>query len=57
MGDVILRIMSDLPDRRLTVLCGHTHGAGTCQPLPNVQIITGGVEYGHPTVQCAIDFQ
>ncbi len=51
VGDAILQIMPDYPQRRLTVLCGHTHGEGICQPLPNVEILTGGAEYGQPAVQ------
>ena len=50
MGDAILEIMRDYPNRQLTVLCGHTHGAGQCRPLPNVQIITGAAEYGNPEI-------
>lgn len=50
MGDAILEIMGRLPNKRLTVLCGHTHGAGTCEPLENVKIVTGGAIYGRPAV-------
>ena len=50
VGDAILEIMPHYPQRRLTVLCGHTHGAGVCQPLANVEILTGGAEYGRPAV-------
>ncbi len=51
VGDAILEIMPDYPDRQLTVLCGHTHGAGETRPLDNVLILTGGAEYGRPVVQ------
>lgn len=51
MGSAILDIMADQSDKRLTVLCGHTHGTGECQPAPNVTILTGGAEYGQPKVQ------
>jgi 3',5'-cyclic-AMP phosphodiesterase len=50
VGDAILEVMAARPDKRLTVLCGHTHGQGECQPLANVQIITGGAEYGNPAI-------
>lgn len=50
MGDAILAIMEARPDRRLVVLCGHTHGAGEVWPLPNVQVLTGGAVYGQPTI-------
>ena len=50
VGCAMLEIMKQHPDRRLTVFCGHTHGCGETQPLPNVMVYTGGAEYGHPTV-------
>jgi hypothetical protein len=50
MGDTILEIMRNRPDRKLTVLCGHTHGAGEARPLENVHIITGGAVYGRPAI-------
>jgi len=54
VGDVLRRELAARPDRRLTVLCGHTHGAGTVDILPNLRVITGGAEYGSPHVQDAI---
>jgi 3',5'-cyclic AMP phosphodiesterase CpdA len=51
MGDAILEIMHDHPQRKLTVFCGHTHSPGECRPLPNVEIFTGGAQYGLPAVQ------
>lgn len=51
VGDVLLAEASRHPDRRLVVLCGHTHSAGEFQPMPNLRVITGGSEYGHPVVQ------
>lgn len=50
MGEAIISIMRDWPERKLTVLCGHTHGAGRCEPLPNVEILTGGAVYGQPGI-------
>jgi 3',5'-cyclic AMP phosphodiesterase CpdA len=50
MGEAILEIMRDHPATQLTVLCGHTHGAGETRPLENVRILTGGAEYGRPRV-------
>jgi predicted phosphohydrolase len=51
MGEAILEVMRPRPDCRLTVLCGHTHSAGETQPLPNVQVLTGGAIYGAPEIQ------
>lgn len=51
VGDALLEIMDNTPERKLTVLCGHTHGAGRTQILPNLEVVTGGAEYGSPAVQ------
>jgi predicted MPP superfamily phosphohydrolase len=51
MGQAILEIMADHPRQKLTVLCGHTHGAGQCHPLANVRVLTAGAEYGRPALQ------
>jgi predicted MPP superfamily phosphohydrolase len=50
MGDVLLEVARSNTPSELTVLCGHTHSPGECQPLPNVKIITGGAEYGFPGI-------
>jgi hypothetical protein len=39
------------PDARMTVLCGHTHGAGVVDVLPNLRVVTGGADYGAPALQ------
>ncbi|MFT4925651.1 MAG: Icc protein [Phenylobacterium sp.] len=56
VGDVLVEIMSQpqYHDKTLTVLCGHTHGAGVCQKLPNLKVITGEAVYRHPQVQSPI---
>ena len=51
VGDVVKAAMLSHPDQRMTVLCGHTHGKGFCQLLPNLEIYTGGAKYGRPRVQ------
>ncbi len=56
MGDAVLAIMRDFPQRQLTVLCGHTHSPGECRPLPNVHIFTGEAKYGQPAVQRVLEF-
>ena len=48
VGDVLVAIMRAHPDCRLTVLCGHTHGQGETDILPNLIVKTGGAEYGKP---------
>lgn len=55
LGQALLAVMREHPQRRLTVLCGHTHSSGECRPLENVRVITGGAEYGHPSIQQVFD--
>lgn len=57
MGQMLLETMLRHPDRQLTVLCGHTHGQGECQPLPNLRILTGGANYSEPAVQQLFEFE
>lgn len=48
VGDVLLAHMKARRDRRMIVLCGHTHHEATVQVLPNLLVRTGGAEYGLP---------
>ena len=50
VGDMLLRVMPHYPNCNLTVLCGHTHGQGEVEMLPNLRVKTGGAEYGKPHV-------
>jgi 3',5'-cyclic AMP phosphodiesterase CpdA len=56
VGDVLLEVMAAHPDRRLTVLCGHSHGAGSVDVLRNLRVVTGGAEYGKPVIQQVYEF-
>lgn len=47
--------MAEHPDRRLTVLCGHTHSPGVFRPAPNILVRTGGAEYGAPRIEDEIE--
>ncbi len=51
VGDAVLDVMRPAHDVQLTILCGHTHSSGECQPLPNVKVLTGGAHYGEPGIQ------
>ena len=57
VGDVLAEFMQRHPDHDMTVLCGHTHGEGRTQILPNLEVITGGAEYGEPVVQQVFDIE
>lgn len=55
VGDTLLNLAMAYPNKRITVLCGHTHGQGSVQMKPNLQVITGGATYGLPTIQRTFD--
>ena len=55
VGDRLAALMSEHPRNTMTVLCGHTHGAGTAQVLDNLTVLTGGAEYGKPGLQRIFD--
>lgn len=50
-GDALRKALEGRPDKQALVLCGHSHGAGRTQPLPNLEVRTGGAEYGRPAIQ------
>ena len=41
VGDLLSRVAQEKSATRFTVLCGHTHGHGHAQILPNLQVYTG----------------
>lgn len=55
VGLALAEAMRAAPDRELLALCGHTHGAGTARVLPNLEVRTGGAEYGAPRLQGVIE--
>ncbi len=57
VGEALREIMAAHPHRQLTVLCGHTHGAGEAQILPNLHAITGGAQYGAPEIQRVLEWE
>lgn len=57
LGLALVEIMRARPDRRLTVLCGHTHSPGETQPLPSLTVHTGGATYGRPAVTRYWEFE
>jgi predicted phosphohydrolase len=59
-GEVLLEHAERHPETSITVLCGHSHGAGVYAPRPNLEVRTGGwppdVEgYGNPIVQATLE--
>lgn len=55
MGDMLTAAAKAYPATSFTVLCGHTHGAWSGQPYPNMRLHVGGAEYGAPRVAGIID--
>ncbi|HEY0138092.1 MAG TPA: metallophosphoesterase [Nannocystis sp.] len=51
VGEVLRDLAITHPHRTLTVLCGHTHGAGEAQIEANLRVLTGGAVYRHPHLQ------
>ncbi|MGA1871407.1 MAG: metallophosphoesterase family protein [bacterium] len=51
VGDILCEIMKKHPHKRMTVLCGHTHGGDSSQIMSNLVALTGKARYGHPVIQ------
>lgn len=51
VGAMLVQVMDDHPDQRMTVLCGHTHSSAEFRPLPNVEVFAGDSTYGEPRIQ------
>jgi 3',5'-cyclic AMP phosphodiesterase CpdA len=54
-GDVLASAMRQRPEKRMTVLCGHTHSPGEAQILDNLRVLTGGAVYGEPQLQQVLE--
>jgi 3',5'-cyclic AMP phosphodiesterase CpdA len=57
VGDVLLEFMQRHPDRKMTVLCGHTHSSGHVRILDNLEVFTGDARYGQPMVQQTLEVE
>ena len=56
-GEALAECARARPDREILVLCGHTHGGGTLDVLPNLTVVTGPARYGEPAVTGIIDLE
>jgi predicted phosphohydrolase len=54
-GDTLKSIMERHPDRRMTVLSGHTHQPSEVQILDNLVVKTGHAVYGTPAIQQIVE--
>jgi 3',5'-cyclic AMP phosphodiesterase CpdA len=55
VGEALSGAALAFPDRRLTVLCGHTHSAAEVAVLPNLTVLAGAAAYGAPAVQRVLE--
>lgn len=51
VGEVLLDQMKGAPDKRMIVLCGHTHSGGEVRMLDNLLVKTGSATYRNPQLQ------
>jgi predicted phosphodiesterase len=57
VGDILKEFMLRHPEKQMTVLCGHTHGSGYAQILPNLTVYTGSARYGYPKIQKIFEWE
>ena len=55
-GEKILEVISG-KNVDVTVLCGHTHGYGEADILPNLHVINGAAQYKYPSPQKVITYE
>jgi predicted phosphohydrolase len=55
VGEVLRAQARAHPEQQITVLCGHTHGAGEAQIEANLRVLTGGAEYRRPRLQRVLE--
>lgn len=54
-GRMLADVASEYSDVNFTVLCGHTHSPGEYKHFENLKVLTGGAEYGYPSVWKVIE--
>jgi 3',5'-cyclic AMP phosphodiesterase CpdA len=55
VGDVLLEHARMHPQQSITVLCGHTHGAGVAEIDANLVVHTGAADYGRIAIAGMLD--
>lgn len=51
VGQRLLEVAQQWPEREILVLCGHSHHEADFHPLPNLRILVGHAEYHDPQPQ------
>lgn len=54
MGAVIMKLMQENEEKKLLILCGHSHAPCDFEPAPNIRCITGGSTLGKPEIRGVI---
>lgn len=57
MGETLMEVAQKHPTKKILVLCGHTHGSGVYKPLPNLTVLTGEANYGHPDLAGVLEIE
>lgn len=55
VGDALIESADRFPDRRVLVLCGHTHSPAEAEIRPNLRVLAGGAVYGRPALAEVFD--
>jgi len=50
VGEALVKVMKKHTDKKMIILCGHTHGGGHAEILPNLIVETGPAEYKSPVM-------
>ena len=57
VGDLLHYQMATHPEHKMLVVCGHTHGEGMSEVLPNLITMTGSAQYGRPRVESVLEYE
>ena len=56
-GNAIREIAADYPNKRINVICGHTHSSGAAYIAPSILALTRGAAYYKPEIAAIFDIQ
>jgi predicted phosphodiesterase len=57
MGGILAKIALKYPEKKFTVICGHTHSEGFYQHFENLVVYTGKAVYYKPNVNMVLEFK
>lgn len=56
MGDVLVELADKFEEKKILVLCGHSHGGSDVTIRPNLRVITGEARYKRPVINGTFEF-